>query len=1513
MSTESWLNAVDEERVITQAKALNDNQDRLGANATLDLSQRIGEIYRANPWMKPGEILALAKAQASPELVNAASDLSARQVPARTETPSNKGWFTRNVYDKFKTGARWSFSALNLGPELTTNIASQLFSKNDPEGFDGWFKSTSLGTMLANSDEAGEGFFLGGTALEKQADRARRVRGTINGSAWTVGRGAANIYFTPGSKEYNFLSGLVDASVAVFADPTILGSKVAGAAKGARLIPALGKAEEISVAARIAERGMAGLSQAEEIAWNGSKFRQFMATDARAKALVGRLVENEDAFDILSRLFDYKIDPDIAVKLADAKDTEQVMALIGSQANRMEQAGRSLLPEFVTELPGAQRREFLRERLPGYNSWRNSRLLTEVPNVQLINGSTADRANAVKSYANWMKTAGIDTETGVGRDFLKQATVAYSTGLESEVKATYELFEQVVGEALTKPIRDKFDNVLGYDGLRPEFVKNMFAATRKTVDDMRRYFIDQAGNPTDGGFVKALIDAGLVDNLDDIPPAALEKLRLHGPGSLVELLDSSLVLPDVRFVRRMTANPFIKKAISTEGGDPRFAVTAAEYVQNEIWKPLALATGGYIMRNMIDAQLRMATLGKASFFNRPWEYIMWVLNKKAPASIVGKDFDAFVEKTVQNWDEETDFFYSAMNDGVRKNLEDPITQTQRAIKSGNFKTYNRTAERDEWLEALRYEYQQISFDPIMNALAKGISGDTIVEYLRGTPKGQRAVERLTKYLQSGFSVVDENGYTRNFKITEVDDNVLREWIERLGESRVALKTGGDEEMRFILGYRRVPTGDSFTVDPRDLDGAILPGGPLRDGKGSLARLGQDAEGNEILVLVTDSTSDARWTVRRVSGYDVYDTPEGKLEFAQYVKNRAADPTYNAKLPQNVKGPEYIRQPDGTLGQRFQTGKDRVTDWFFMGVYGKSQKLLERSPLFRQFYYEGVARYADLLSTEEATKFVETVRGLANDYDMSVEQFVGGRKTWRALQKKLAGAGGEGTIQQLDDYAQLRAMNMTKEALYNAHSRNNLEDILRILIPFGVAYREVMSTWIGHLLENPTRIRKAQLIYNGATNFNPDNDGQGFFYKDPVTNENMFNFPMSGQLTKLLTGMEVPLQAPVKRLSLGLQVIPGIGPVAQVAASKLLPDTPSTDFIAEILLPYGRREGVQFTPGWLSKLTSAIEANPGKLESIFANTYMETVRALAATGEYNLSDPLEQQKLYEDARGKARILTGMRALSQFVGPTSATTEFLVPTKDGDVMASLLTKTFYDLQTENYDTAVQRFIERFGADAFLYLGSKTRSEQPGLLATEQFGDWERQNEDLLRTYPEVAAYFATGGDDFSFSVWERQIRTGKRKRLNDQEMLNLAQYRIGSAIYRDLKAQIGQYPTKEEREWLARQRLTIHKKYPAFPPKAVFEVNKLDVRIGQLRDIVENPKLANNEIASAVRDYLKYRDQALAEAQAAGLSSLAGKSAEPLRDWLYSIGSALAERVPDFQRLWDQELASEVDEL
>lgn len=1505
-ATESWLNAVDEERVLSQASALNDNNDQLKKSANPDLAKRIGEIYRANPWMKAGEILALAKAGASNQLVEATSDLSARQSPQRLDAAPKKSWIRRNVYDRFKETVRWGFSALNFGPEAATNVASQLFSSNDPAGWDGWFKSTSLGTMIADSEFAGEGYFLGGEAAEKQSERAARFRGTINGKAWTVGRGSADLVFTPGSKEYNFLSGVVDAGVAIFADPTIVGSKVAGLVKGARLIPALMKADEISAAAKIGAREMAGLTQAEEIAWDASKFRQFMVSDGRAQAVVARLVENDDAFDILSRIFDYRIDPEVALQLADANTPEQVIALIGGQADRMGLAGKSLLPEYITDIPGAQRRSWVKERLPGYNSWRKSRLLTEVPDTMLVNGSSLDRVMAIKNTANWLKSGGVDITTGRGKELMDRTMVAYSTGLESEIKAIDEVFEDVVSEILTKPVRNEAGEVVGYDGVNPDFVREMFRKARESMEEQRLYYIDEAGTATDGGFVQAMIDTGQIDGFDDVAPNAVNTVRLQGPGSVLELLNSTRVLPDIRTLRRLTANPILKKAVSTKGGDPSVVNIVSDYLQNEIWKPLTLATGGYIFRNMFDAQLSIAAIGKSGLFRHPFDYIMYVLHRRAPATITGRGFDDLV----RDFEDDSNFYAKAMNYAIRRNLEDPVKHSAKAVKNGSWSIYDRTNNRESWVRALLEEYREIGLDGIMNAIAKGIGADEIIEYLRATPKGKEQLESLTRYLQTGIYTVDASGYGRVGRIAEVTDDVLREWIQRLSLSRINLKTGGDDELRFVLGYRRVPKGQRFGAKADDFSDADFIDGPRTRGRGSLVRIGVDDEGTDLFGIVVDTSGD-NWTIQPVSGFDIFDDVEGGLEFSRYVNTRLENPTFTARLPQKVKGPQYATEGKKTGSQKFQEAKDRLVDKFFVNVYGRAQQFLERSPLFRQFYYEGVAKYADMLTPDEAAKLRNLLKTDAQAAGMSEASFVGGKKYLKELDRRLAAASGEGTIAQLDEYAQMRALEYMKRALYDAQSRNNLEDTLRILVPFGVAWREILTRWSRHIVENPTLIRRAQLVYNGAVNFDPDNDGQGFFYKDPTTGENTFNIPFSGDLAKLTTGLNAPLAAPVKRLSLGLQVLPAIGPVAQLGVSQFLPDTPSTDFIAEVLLPYGRKESVGFVPGWLTKLRSAIMDNPGKLQSIYANTYMETVRALSASGEYDLSDDAEKQRLFNDAKFKARVLTSFRAASQFLGPTAATPEFIVPTKEGDVMASQLVKAFYGFQQENYDTAVQRFLETFGNDAFLYISSKTRSTQPGLLATEAFGDWERNNGELLNLYPEVAAYFAPGGNDFAFSVWERQIRTGKRERLSDAEIVSLAQYRVGSAIYRDLKTKISRYPNAEERDWLARQRLKIHEKLPGFPPKAVFEVNKLEVRIGQLAKAVANPDLKNNPVAQAAAEYLRARELALAEANKAGLKSLQGKQAQPLRDYLNSIGEALADRVPDFQRLWEQELSSEVD--
>ena len=74
---------------------------------------------------------------------------------------------------------------------------------------------------------------------------------------------------------------------------------------------------------------------------------------------------------------------------------------------------------------------------------------------------------------------------------------------------------------------------------------------------------------------------------------------------------------------------------------------------------------------------------------------------------------------------------------------------------------------------------------------------------------------------------------------------------------------------------------------------------------------------------------------------------------------------------------------------------------------------------------------------------------------------------------------------------------------------------------------------------------------------------------------------------------------------------------------------------------------------------------------------------------------------------------------------------------------------------------------------------------------------------------------------------------------------------------------------------------------------------------------DPKLADSEVAGAVREYLVYRDRAGAEAAKAGSSTLAADKFVALRQWLYAHGVALVDAVPEFGRVWDQLLSSEVD--
>jgi hypothetical protein len=1547
----SAFDPVNEESSNEQAVNVVAEIERLKKSARPEVASRIAEIYRSAPYIPPAVILSMAKAGVSDQTVEASKKAAAIKYVRDNDPQRDDGnWFSRNVYGNFKAATRWTFAGLQLLPDLAQNVGAEIFSPNDPEGTDGWFKSTNLGTLISNSSQAGEGFFIGGEAAEKQAERARKFRGTINNHAWTIGRGAAQLAFVPGSKPYNVLSGFIDAAVAIGADPTALAGKPIAAARTARAtIPGLVGADALT-AARALAKGEAGLGSAEQIAFEGTKFGKWVTSDKRAVRLTGQIVDiakNADLSDeqkvlLLLEKFDYNISPQIASEFARADDGLKVQGLLGEASSRLQGTpDEILLPKDVREIRGATAAsawlDEKAERVPLFRNVRNNRFFSQVPKNQVvINGSGIDKAQAIKNYSNYMKGIGFGPDSDEYKNVMGQVVRAYSL---SDPGASRPAVQAAFDNAL-RVIATKAAGRTGAD--IDDVWKRMVAAKNAELAKSRVFTVDEIGWADDGGLVQSLLKYFPQEVIDDFPQEALDRLVLTGPGALNELADEVAVLPDFREVRKFAG---ILSRVSTK--QPVEKVNALiESAQNELWKPLALATGGYIMRNMIDAQTRIAMNGMSGLFRHPQDFILWVMNKKGFEDIRGVDFEDVLRTNVEEWGENQREMVDALTFDTYKNLDRPVDAKTNQFRNGNWTEVNQGVDPNAHRIGYVDNLAQIHTDAVNGQISRfdlmGLTEERqtelIIQWLN-QPEQAKILESLNRYAKLGLKVGDpENGNVG--AVIQLGDNALEDfvagWVSKLSRMKTSTITRGDKDLQVVAAYNRVPLittengvrviapVERVNVDDLPIVTDTRPGTILDLGNGKQAVIINrfTKAGDQIDPFSGEVMTDVLLDIQPVFNDVAIDIP-----VAQFAPEVLGESYGSAELREllTIKGnqgqlAQFVKRAERGAGQvasrRFGkagAAADYFVDKFFVGLYGRGTQILEKSPVFRQYYFREILATADELAPDQAQMILSRVLASAEQEGIPAARYVGGKDVLEKL-KTVADSVSDatGTVDELDAYAKAVALRETKNLLYNATERSNLEDILRVVIPFGAAWREVLGTYARATIEDPTRIRRAQLIFDGARKFDPDGDGEGFFYKDATTGEYSFNFPLSGWFSQLLTGLDTPLQAPVKRISIGLGVIPSVGPVGQIAYSKIAPDIPSLDFVRGILLPYGEKTTLGFVPKWVSRLNEALEGNTMNLGTVYGNTYIETLRALSTSGEYDLADFNDQEQLYADARWKARIITGMRALGQFFGPTAPSPEFRITTKDGDMYATQLIKEFQKLQANNYDTAVSEFLRIYGNDALLYLSNKTESVAGGLEATEQFGDWERRNGDLLKKYPNVAGFMAPGGDNFSFEVWSRQVTSGKRRRLTDREIVEAAQYRAAASQYRAMRDKLPASPSAEQKAWLRRWRQKLNKEYPGFPVVAEFNPGEFPAKIEELTRMVQESSLADNDVAQATALYLRKRDQALQSAASAGYSSLASNAAAPLRDWLIGHAQAIVAETPEFARIYDRLLAAEIED-
>lgn len=631
-------------------------------------------------------------------------------------------------------------------------------------------------------------------------------------------------------------------------------------------------------------------------------------------------------------------------------------------------------------------------------------------------------------------------------------------------------------------------------------------------------------------------------------------------------------------------------------------------------------------------------------------------------------------------------------------------------------------------------------------------------------------------------------------------------------------------------------------------------------------------------------------------------------------------------PQKVKGDIVLSTVDGA-SDKAAAMTDRVVESLFTVLMTKPSNYLSRSPAFRQFYWRRIEELLPHMTSGSQTK------ALAN-------AAAGNAPNLAALEKAAAKGTGNLLSEDVDMLAKAFGLDETRGLLYDLSNRSQFFDVHRLLFPFGEAWKEILTTWAKIGLQQPQVIRRGQQIITAARQTRPDEiglggvfgSGHGFFYTD-ANGEEVFAYPGSEILTDALIGAPVPLTGRVEGLSIGTSVIPAVGPIVQIPAGKLLPQTPDWDWLRRVILPFGdptTEEGFieSQLPAWLQKLRTSgfirgvpiIGAAPSaQQERALAGTAFDLLAWQVSTGKRSRpSSPDEIEAAVEENMEAARLLYAIRGAAQFGAPTAPTPEMRVLDKSGNlIVLNELRNRYRELADDEaaggYATATDRFLEEYGESALFAIQPRSVSTTYGAPVTTEADEWARAHPGVKRRFKNTYGLWAPQGGEFDVTAYGRQFDAGEREAMTVEQMTYMANDRIASAKYAEVVRAIGGSPNAAQRAILREYRDSLREEFPGFGMEVAGIAGRTDTdtAIKELRRGLTVPELADSDAGRGLRAYLKIRDAAQTRAEQIGLTTFRGSSrAEPIRLLLRSAADQILAEHPGFGAMWDEVFSREM---
>jgi hypothetical protein len=1208
--------------------------------------------------------------------------------------------------------------------------------------------------------------------------------------------------------------------------------------------------------------------------------------------LLDNLVEQTDAAQIW-RLSNKKLDGELAKDLANATTREEVLTvfargIVGDDATAVGRLG-------LDALGGTTTGTFVPQVLS-----KITKGASPVAAKALRGGAAATFARAPfmkKFYTNMSEK--YNTVIPRGAVVHKHDTAALVETADAYMiigKVPLAERNKIINEILNAPdpgIAGITASAKTFQAIRVANEADVPERLMKRFQDATQFFLKE-----ENSFSKFWASRQVDDGVIDIMSLNGKKIQLHGIHLDSEFLNSHLYFPPADELMKILSlsGGKAKGALGGKSKGRELITSFADEAIGNFWKKSVLVRPAFIVRNIMEEQVRVFASGHTSFYNNPLAAIsMWLgktdgpewrqlLNRLDPVrnTVYGtpmrsgeklKDVADEVAATTAKNDAYLAFMvadnFGANDEKIGKVLSKMDYTTKKFGEAG-------------WWDGFASQVQILSSSLIARKVAQTNTSSPV------------EIAKTVEFFLNGKGKTSWATFARAVGKEDEADFLTKELIESYlfssansVNARINELGGGLSSVRTLIADRKF----------------------IKDG---------------VAIKLPSNADEAIDNLRYLKGSNNADT---NRKFAEQLELAFKDSGNWDNVPLVV--PQKVTFK--LRGREKSVVMQKLEGFFEASV--RFEKTSTMGPEWRMKYWDVVKQYANLLDGNAILKLQsnidESLGSLVNIKNINI-----GKKHGAYKSIKDAPGNGPISLDQIHEIASANAGKHVAELFYNASERRLLFHQLRLVSPFGQAWADTIASWSKLALDNPDKVYSvarglnwlnkpaSSSLYQFSDARDYYDPNQGFFYNDPQYGQRRFFVPYGALpmnlVSNLITGKGISAQGPYAAsadpmsINFALQgngIMPGVGPgitipsevlnTLKVNPVKLLSPALQAQ-VNQFLYPYGAPdikgkgliEGGFISNNW-ARLLGGLAGN----EESYASSFAPVLSYLASSGDYNIDVPEDQGRLTRDADKFSQWFSIMRGLNGLLSPNpnAFIPTAIVKDRTGDTqLQAALYEDFLKMRAEFGGTtqAHAQFLDLYGPEAVYAIIGKTSGGPTNLSTYELI----QQDPSVLDTYKDIYGYLYPYGG-FSKEMYSWSKLNASVKYLSPKQI-------VAKATNLRYNAAKDRLATRSAAEGWDSKRFAagvseLKKSYDYRGREVTMDFNKKDRVLLQLTAAAQDPRFDDSDAVTGLRDYIVLRDAALA---ASGMKTLKNKASLEQRKWLADQALEIIKRNPEFQQIF-----------